>query len=56
MTLGYIKRNLNLAEQHSLAAVLDAEALHHIRCQATEDHKEAATAFVEKREPTYHDE
>jgi 2-(1,2-epoxy-1,2-dihydrophenyl)acetyl-CoA isomerase len=49
VTLGYIKRNINLAEQLSLEAVLDAEALHHIRCSATEDHKEAAAAFVEKR-------
>src|SRR5215813_12293316 len=49
VTLGYIKRNLNLAEQMPLEAVLDAEAMHHIRCTATDDHKEAATAFVEKR-------
>jgi 2-(1,2-epoxy-1,2-dihydrophenyl)acetyl-CoA isomerase len=53
VTLGYIKRNFNLAESQSLAAVLDAEALHHMRCQATEDHKEAATAFVEKRVATF---
>ena len=53
VTLGYIKRNLNLAEQLPLEAVLDAEAMHHIRCTATDDHKEAATAFVEKRVATF---
>ena len=53
IALGYIKRNLNLAEQLPLEAVLDAEAMHHIRCTATDDHKEAATAFVEKRVATF---
>jgi 2-(1,2-epoxy-1,2-dihydrophenyl)acetyl-CoA isomerase len=49
ITLGYIKKNINNAEQQSLEACFDAEALHHSRCSETEDHKEAATAFVEKR-------
>ena len=30
-----------------------AEALHHSRCGETADHKEAASAFVEKRQPTF---
>jgi 2-(1,2-epoxy-1,2-dihydrophenyl)acetyl-CoA isomerase len=33
----------------SLEACFDSESLHHTRCSETEDHKEAAKAFVEKR-------
>jgi 2-(1,2-epoxy-1,2-dihydrophenyl)acetyl-CoA isomerase len=29
------------------------EAAHHIRTGRTDDHREAATAFVEKREPQF---
>lgn len=49
VALGYIKENINLAQEASLHSVLDAEALRHIRCTQTNDHKEAALAFVEKR-------
>ena len=41
--------NINNAEQMSLEACFDGESMHHTRCSETEDHKEAATAFVEKR-------
>jgi 2-(1,2-epoxy-1,2-dihydrophenyl)acetyl-CoA isomerase len=51
VTLGYMKQNLNLAERAGLADVMDAEALRHTRCGQTEDHREAVTAFVEKRAP-----
>lgn len=53
ITLGYIKKNLSLAEDATLEAVFDAEALHHARCAETADHKEASRAFVEKRKPTF---
>ena len=53
VTLGYIKKNINNAEHLSLEACFDAEALHHSRCGETADHKEAASAFVEKRQPTF---
>src|SRR5690242_903692 len=53
VTLGYMKQNLNLAERASLSDVMDAEALRHTRCGQTEDHREAATAFVEKRAPSF---
>ena len=53
VTLGYIKKNLNLAEDATLETVLDAEALHHSRCAETADHKEASKAFVEKRKPAF---
>lgn len=53
ITLSYIKRNLNDAIGGSLAASLDAEALRHVRCSFTEDHKEAADAFMNKRTPVF---
>src|SRR4051794_19055349 len=53
VTLGCIKRNINNAETMTLEACFDAEAVHHSRCSDTEDHKEAAKAFVEKRAPVF---
>ena len=32
---------------------LDLEATHHIHCGQTDDHLEAAKAFVAKREPIF---
>jgi 2-(1,2-epoxy-1,2-dihydrophenyl)acetyl-CoA isomerase len=49
----YMKRNLNAAESGTLRELLDLEAWHHSRCGLTEDHREAAKAFVEKREPVF---
>src|SRR5438132_10687659 len=49
----YMKRNLNAAEAGTLKELLDLEAWHHTRCGMTEDHREAARAFVEKREPVF---
>src|ERR1051325_9284051 len=48
VTLGYIKTNINNAERLSLEACFDAEAMHHSRSGDTDDHREAAQAFVEK--------
>jgi 2-(1,2-epoxy-1,2-dihydrophenyl)acetyl-CoA isomerase len=53
VTLGYIKQNMNLAEHAGLGELMDAEALRHTRCAQTEDHREAAAAFVEKRAPVF---
>ncbi|MCW8836117.1 MAG: enoyl-CoA hydratase [Rhodospirillales bacterium] len=53
VALGYMKRNLNAAETQPLSQVMDMEALHHSCCGQTEDHKEAARAFVEKRPPVF---
>lgn len=53
VALGYMKRNLNLGLRASLSDVLDAEAIHMIRTFDTEDHKGAAAAFVEKRQPRF---
>ena len=48
-----MKRNMNAAESGTLKPVLDLEARHHSRTGMTEDHREAARAFVEKREPQF---
>jgi 2-(1,2-epoxy-1,2-dihydrophenyl)acetyl-CoA isomerase len=50
---GYMKANLNAALPSSLAANLDREALGQTLTGRTQDHKEAARAFVEKREPKF---
>jgi 2-(1,2-epoxy-1,2-dihydrophenyl)acetyl-CoA isomerase len=52
-TIGCIKQNLNLAERSTIEAVFDLEAMNHVRCSLTEDHREAAKAFVEKRKPSF---
>jgi 2-(1,2-epoxy-1,2-dihydrophenyl)acetyl-CoA isomerase len=49
----YMKENLNRALAGNLDDCLDLEATHHIHCGQTEDHREAARAFVEKREPVF---
>ncbi len=49
----YMKRNLHAAETEPLQAVLDMEAIGQARTGLTEDHREAATAFVEKRKPVF---
>lgn len=49
----HMKRALNAAESGSLTEVFDIEAWGQTRCGATEDHKEAARAFVEKRAPVF---
>jgi 2-(1,2-epoxy-1,2-dihydrophenyl)acetyl-CoA isomerase len=53
LTLGHIKQNLNFAEHASLSEIMDIEAFRHTRCTLTEDHREAAAAFVEKRKPAF---
>ena len=49
VALGYMKRNFNVAEDGTLEDAFDTEANGHSRTSDTEDHKEAAKAFVEKR-------
>ncbi len=53
VALRYMKRNMNAAEAGTLKDLLDLEAWHHTRCGMTEDHREAARAFVDKREPVF---
>ena len=50
----YMKENLNRASTGAtMTDCLDLEATHHIHCALTEDHREAAKAFVEKRAPKF---
>ncbi len=53
IALGLMKQNFNSAETGSLSQLLDLEASHQIRTARTEDHQEAARAFVEKRPPVF---
>jgi len=50
---GYMKDNFTRAGDAGLAEYLDSEAIHQIRCRDTDEHREAVTAFVEKRAPRF---
>jgi 2-(1,2-epoxy-1,2-dihydrophenyl)acetyl-CoA isomerase len=50
----YMKENLNRAASGGdVDDCLDLEATHHVHTGLTEDHREAAKAFVDKREPVF---
>lgn len=49
----YMKENLNRAMAGEVDDCLDLEATHHVHCGQTADHREAAKAFVERREPVF---
>jgi 2-(1,2-epoxy-1,2-dihydrophenyl)acetyl-CoA isomerase len=49
----YMKENLNRAVGGDVMECLDLEATHHVHTSFTRDHREAAKAFVEKREPVF---
>ena len=49
----YMKENLNRAVHGQLFDCMDVEVTHHGTLGATEDHREAALAFVEKRDPVF---
>lgn len=53
LTLRAIKANLNDALDLGFAAMLDREAERHIACSRTDDAREAARAFLEKRAPVF---
>jgi len=53
VALSLMKRNLNCAESSGLAELLDLEAANQVLTGRTEDHREAAKAFVEKRAPMF---
>ena len=49
----YMKENLNRAVAGELGECMDLEVTHHAHTGLTEDHREAAQAFVDKREPRF---
>lgn len=49
----YMKENIRLASVQDYADLLDREAWTQLRCGETEDHREGARAFVEKRAPRF---
>ena len=53
LTMRAIKANLNDALDLGFSAMLDREAARHTRCGRTEDAREAARAFLEKRPPVF---
>jgi len=53
VALRYMKENLNRAVHGELDECSDLEVTHHVHTGTTEDHREAARAFVDKREPTF---
>lgn len=50
---GYIKENINAASSMPLEPYMETEVLRHLTTGRTEDHQEAAKAFVERREPRF---
>jgi 2-(1,2-epoxy-1,2-dihydrophenyl)acetyl-CoA isomerase len=48
-----MKENLNRAMAGEVGECLDLEATHHVHSASTADHREAASAFVDKREPVF---
>ena len=53
VAIGYMKKNLNAAQNATLSDVFDLEAAHMMRPFMTEDHKRAAVAFVKKEQPKF---
>lgn len=53
VALGYIKENLNAAQQLALEPFMDGEVMRHLSSARTEDHAEATQAFVERRPPRF---
>jgi len=49
----HMKRDMKIAEEGTLIELLDSEANWQTRTGDTEDHKEAAIAFVERRTPQF---
>ena len=53
IAIKYMKKNLNIAETGDLNMSLNQEALHMMICSETEDHKNAAKAFVNKEKVVF---
>ena len=53
VALGYMKANLNAAEHLTLSEAFDLEAENIVRTMNTDDHKQAAAAFLKKERPVF---
>ena len=53
IAMKYMKEHINQAQFLRPGEAFDLEAEHLMRTVATEDHKEAVAAFMEKREPEF---
>ncbi|MGY3494306.1 enoyl-CoA hydratase-related protein [Bradyrhizobium sp. USDA 4502] len=53
VAVALMKQCLNLSETEPMSQLLDLEARNMTRARSTEDHREAAKAFVEKRAPVF---
>ena len=53
VALAYMKENTDRAVHAPLEDYMDAEVSHHLTSAMTQDHAEAAAAFIEKREPVF---
>lgn len=49
----WMKQNVNQSSVSDFMTMLEKEALTHLRCAQTEDHKEGVAAFMEKRAANY---
>ncbi len=49
----YMKENVRYAVTQDFHTLLDREAMTHLRCGQTEDHREGVSAFMEKRAPQF---
>ncbi|HEY6431561.1 MAG TPA: enoyl-CoA hydratase [Acetobacteraceae bacterium] len=54
LAYAYMKKNLHAAETEPLSVVCDMEAVHQARTGLSDDHREAVTAFAEKRPAVFH--
>lgn len=53
IAIRYMKQNIDRASVADLTTCLDWEAERTVACAATDDHKEAVAAFMEKRAPNF---
>ena len=53
LALDYMKKNINAAQGMDLRSSLALEAERLLRCADTADHREAVSAFMEKRPPVF---
>jgi 2-(1,2-epoxy-1,2-dihydrophenyl)acetyl-CoA isomerase len=53
LALRGVKQNVQRALSSGLAEAADAEAVNHVQLIATEDHREATRAFVDRRDPDF---